>query len=74
MAKEAPLVMGLNLRTYWRTEAKLDASYEVFIDIEDPKGRRKRNSKWREVLHQPGDWMYPTTWWKPGAIAWKSGL
>lgn len=68
LAKEAPLVMGLNLRTYWRTEVELDTSYEVFIDIEDPKGRRKRNHRWREVLHQPGDWMYPTTWWKPGEI------
>lgn len=68
LPKEAPLVMGLNLRTYWRTETALDESYEIFIDIEDPRGRRKRNHQWREVLHQPGDWMYPTTWWKPGEI------
>ena len=68
MVESAPLKMGINLRTYWRTEAPIEASYEIFIDIEDPAGRRRRNHAWREVIHQPGDWMYPTTWWKPGEI------
>jgi len=54
---------GVRIDTYWRAIEPLDELYSMTPRVEADFSEKK----WRGT-HMPGDWMYPTTWWKPGQI------
>lgn len=56
---------GVRITTYWRATEPQSTSYQIFthVDPRDPPHR----PHWRGD-HQPGDWSYPTTRWRPGEI------
>lgn len=56
---------GVPITTYWRTTKRLTKSYQIFTHVE-PRADDHR-PRWRGD-HQPGDWSYPTTRWRPGEI------
>jgi hypothetical protein len=56
---------GVPVVTYWRTTAKVAASYEIYLAVKNLTNKSVR--PWRGD-HQPGDYMYPTQWWNPGEI------
>ena len=59
-----PVSRGLLITTYWRTSREVEVSPQFFIDVEFD-GKKEF---WGGVVHSPGDWMYPISWWKPGEV------
>lgn len=56
---------GFFVTTYWTATKPLSSSYMIFVHVEPVNN--KVGPRWIGD-HEPGDWAYPTIYWRPGEI------
>jgi hypothetical protein len=67
LPSRSKLRLGINVATYWTTSAETDEVHEIYFEVV-PSGENERKKTWAGEQHEPADWMYPTSWWKPKQI------